>query len=114
MRRSKYILPLIDMYETPDSYILFVDMPGVTKENLDVKVIGNSLVVRGKSYIPVSRNARNDGVLLDEITKGEYMREFVLSDDVDRDKIEARLTNGVLILKLRKSEKSKEIEVKIE
>lgn len=111
MRRSKYILPLIDMYETPDSYILFVDMPGVTKENLDVKVIGNSLIVRGKSDIPVSRN---DGVLLDEITKGEYMREFVLSDDVDRDKIEARLTNGVLILKLRKSEKSKEIEVKIE
>ncbi len=42
------------------------------------------------------------------------MREFVLSGDVDKDKINAKLTNGVLVLKLGKSEKNKKIEIKIE
>ncbi len=108
---KKYILPPVDMYETPDSYILFLDMPGVAKENLNIKVVGDSLVVRGKFDLPVSKG---DEMLLNEIVKGEYMREFVLSGDVDRDKIGAKLTNGVLVLKLGKSDKSKEIEIKIE
>ncbi len=107
----KYIMPPVDMYETPDSYILFLDMPGVTKENLNIKVVGDSLVVRGKFDLPVSKG---DEMLLNEIAKGEYVREFVLSGDIDRDKIDAKLTNGVLVLKLGKSEKSKEIEIKIE
>jgi len=108
---KKYITPPVDIYETPDSYVLFLDMPGVVKEDLSVKVVDNSLIVQGKFDIPISKD---DEVLLNEIARGEYRREFMLSGDVDTDKISARLVDGVLILTLAKNEKSKEIEIKIE
>ncbi len=107
----RYITPAVDLFEAPDSYILFIDMPGVSKENLSVKIVDDSLVVQGKFDIPIGKDER---VLLNEIADGEYRREFVLSGDVDRNKIDAKLVNGVLILTLGKSEKSKEVEIKIE
>ncbi len=51
----KYILPPVDMYKTSDSYIFFLDMPGVKKEDLNIKVVGDSLIVRGKFDVPVSK-----------------------------------------------------------
>jgi len=105
-----YITPPVDMYETPDSYILFLDMPGVTKENLKIKVLDDTLVVQGKFDVPVSKD---DEILFNELIYGEYKREFILSGDVDRNKINAKLDNSVLILTLGKKDEGKEIEIKI-
>jgi len=107
---TTYITPPADLYETQDSYLIFLDMPGVSKDDLNVKVIDNRLIVQGKFEIEKPKDSE---VLFNEIEKGEYRREFILSGDVDRNKIEAKLVNGVLTLTLAKREESKEIEIKI-
>jgi len=107
---TTYITPPADLYETQDSYMIFLDMPGVSKDDLNVKVIDNRLIVQGKFEIEKPKDSE---VLFNEIEKGEYRREFILSGDVDRNKIEAKLVNGVLTLTLAKREESKEIEIKI-
>ncbi|CUS97541.1 Hsp20/alpha crystallin family protein [Candidatus Chrysopegis kryptomonas] len=106
-----YITPPADLYETPDAYILYIDLPGVTKENLNIKVVDNSLIVQGKFELSLPKDS---DTMFSELAKGEYRREFVLAGDVDRNKIDAKLVNGVLILTLGKKEESKEIEIKIE
>lgn len=105
-----YIMPPVDMYQTPDSYVMFLDMPGVTRENLKIKVVDDTLIIQGNFEIHVSKD---DEILFNELMRGEYKREFILPGDVDKNKIEAKLVNGVLILTLGKKEESREIEIKI-
>jgi HSP20 family molecular chaperone IbpA len=55
---TTYITPPADLYETQDSYMIFLDMPGVSKDDLNVKVIDNRLIVQGKFGIEKPRTAR--------------------------------------------------------
>jgi len=86
------------------------DMPGVPIESVDINLEGEQLTIRGA--VPQS-----DGVgriLLREYAVGDYYRQFTLSNDIDREKIQASMKDGVLKLVLPKAEaaKPRKIEVK--
>lgn len=103
--------PATDILEREDGFHLFLDMPGVAKENLLIDLKENELVVGGKVDYPPVEGERMIEV---EFGGGEYYRAFTLSDAVDQEKIKASLINGVLEIFMPKKEKvlPKRIEIK--
>ncbi len=96
--------PPIDIYETVDGLVLYADLPGVTAEDLDLQVQDKKLILFGR----VARGQTAELVPIhQEYRTGDFLRSFILSDDVDHERIQARLTNGVLRIELPRAEKSK-------
>ncbi len=98
-RTRRFYAPRTDIHETGAALILVADMPGVLPEGLDVTLEGRELTVRGRAgeYTPAGCNP----VYL-EYEPGHYERTFVLSEEIDAERIEARLKDGVLHLMLPK------------
>lgn len=108
---EKYLVPATDIYETELDIKLVADMPGVKKENLKVVVKNDELLIEGK----VEPWVNGDKLLYSEIYHYNYKRSFILSDTIDKDKIGAKMENGVLYVTLPKEEKvvPKEIPITI-
>ena len=101
---ERYVFtPPIDIYETDDGLILHADLPGVTKESLELQVQDNKLTLFGRVLPSVTENAK---LVHQEYPVGDFLRSFILSDEVDHERITARLSNGVLELVLPKAPKS--------
>lgn len=95
--------PPIDIYETDEGLVLHADLPGVSVETLELQVQDNKLTLFGRVTPPVPENAR---ALHREYEVGNFLRSFILSDDVDHDRIGATLNNGVLKVVLPKAPQS--------
>jgi HSP20 family protein len=104
-------VPPADIYETTDNIVLLVEMPGVAMDGLDITLEKRLLSISGR--VPKQEHKGYRQVYA-EYADGDYERAFTLSEDIDRDRIEATLSNGVLRLVLPKAEsvKAKKIEVK--
>lgn len=103
-RRMKVFTPMVDIYETKDAFVLVADVPGVDDKSLDITVDKNVLTING-TVEPVQY--KDHELSFSEYDVGNYHRSFVLSGDIDRDKIEATVKNGVLHLRLPKTEQMK-------
>ncbi len=86
------------------------DLPGVSREDLDVSVENGLLTIRGRTHHAVPGDA-----IYREYELANFFRQFELSDKVDQNKITAELKHGVLTLNLPKAEEAKprQIEVKV-
>lgn len=104
-----YITPLTDIYEEENGLYVMVDLPGVEREGLKIKVEKNVLTIEGHVEAKKERT-----YLFREFEPSNYFRQFELTDSVNQEKIEAELKNGVLSLFLPKAEelKPRSIEVK--
>jgi len=87
------ITPPIDIYETDSGLVLYADLPGVSAETLELQVQESKLTLFGRVDSPVPESV---GVLHQEYVVGDYLRSFILSDEVDHRRITANLNNGVL------------------
>ena len=96
---GKFYRPLTDIVETDKSLIVTMDMPGVAKENVNVKVEKNVLEVEGQID---SSPYLNTKPVYTEYNVGHYTRRFTVSNEIDTEKIEASLDDGVLNLILPK------------
>ena len=99
---TRYIVPPVDIYETDDALTMVVDLPGVPKDGVDIRVEDDVLTIKGKANYDPPKN-----VLLGEFGLQGYYRQFQLSDEVDQNKISAESKNGVLTIRLPKAERSK-------
>ena len=108
--QERYITQPVDIYETADGLVVKADLPGVSKEGLDVRVENNLLTIRGKA----AHAAPGDSVYR-EYELVNFFRQFELNERVDQSKISADLKHGVLTLNLPKAEEAKprKIEVKV-
>ena len=106
------LTPAVDIYETKEEYRLKLEMPGVSKDDLSVTMDNNELVIEGKVHESVPENSK---LKYAEYSLYNYHRKFRVGNDIDRNKIDATLENGILTLVLHKSEeaKPKKIEVKV-
>jgi HSP20 family protein len=98
-----FVSPRVNITETKDGYLLEAEMPGVSKDGLEIALEGNELTLTGH------RGTEPTGVdlLYRESSNRDYRRVFVLDPTIDSAKIEARMDNGVLKLHLPKAEKVK-------
>ena len=99
-RQGRLFLPPTDIQETADTIYLTADMPGVKPDGVDVMLESNVLTVRGTL---ADEHKPDDHATYAEYEVGNYQRSFSLSDEIDRDGIEARMSNGVLTLTLPKT-----------
>jgi HSP20 family protein len=94
---GRYYMPAADIFETDDALTLMLEMPGVTKNNVDVQIENDVLRVEGK----IDYSAYKDiEPVYTEYKVGHYARAFTLSNKIDRDAITARVEDGVLTLTL--------------
>jgi HSP20 family protein len=91
--------PLVDVIEKDDAYELYLDMPGVESENLEVVYDQGELSVRGL----VVAGPENSELLYNERPTASFCRSFSIADGIDPDKITARLDNGVVMIELGKT-----------
>lgn len=102
--------PLIDIHEGPEGLVLEADLPGVSEESVEIQLEDNVLSFQAQVNPPVPEGARP---LHEEFRVATYHRSFILSDEVDRDRISAELKNGVLRLTLPKAERARTRRIEI-
>lgn len=100
--RIRYIAPAVSIYEDAEGYTLEAEMPGVSKEGVQITVDNGELVFTG-TKAPRPQGARIHG----ETTRADYRRVFDLDPAVETDRIAARIDQGVLILSLPKAQDKK-------
>ncbi|MCX7875319.1 MAG: Hsp20/alpha crystallin family protein [Melioribacteraceae bacterium] len=111
LEKESWVAPLIDIYETEDDFFLNAYMPGVKKEDVKIKLEDGNLVIMGRIDYEDTINKK---YVLQETVLGNYYRRFKISDSIDESKIDAKLENGILNVKLPKHErvKPRTIEIK--
>lgn len=98
--RLQWHSPAVDILEDFDQITVVANIPGVLREDVDVTFDKGVLKIRGRV-----RTADHDGeYLLREVTTGGYERKFRISEMIDADGIHAEYDNGVLMLRLPKSD----------
>lgn len=102
--------PPIDIHEGPDGLTLEADLPGATEASLFIQLEDNVLSLHARIEPPAPEGAR---VLHEEYRVGDYYRSFILSDEVDRDRITAEFRNGVLRLILPKADRARARRIEI-
>src|SRR3974390_1159970 len=101
---ARVFLPNADIYETQDALKVILEMPGVEKDNIEIRVEEDILNVQGRLDL---RKYHGLQPLYTEYNVGHYARSFQLSNKIDQNKIAAELENGVLSLTLPKVEEAK-------
>ena len=107
--QERYIQPPVDIYETPEGLVLLADMPGVAPNDLEVRLEENVLTIQGKA-----KHAVESEPIYREFELANFFRQFELSDQVDQEKISARLNNGVLMLQLPRAEQAKPRQIPVQ
>lgn len=103
-RRARRFMPNVDIYETDSHLVMQAGLPGVTQENLEVNLDKNILTICGRTE-PADAGERK--LLHAEYDSDEFYRSFTVTDQIDQEKIEASLKDGVLTLRLPKSERAR-------
>jgi HSP20 family protein len=96
--------PAMNIYDQGEEVLVAVQAPGVKKEDFQVELRENNLTVTGRRNAPEYSDAN---VLREECDYGEFKRSLRIPAKVQHDKIEANLKNGILLVRLPKSEEAK-------
>ena len=100
---EQFIAPAATVLENADGYTLEVEMPGVSKENLEMWIENNELTIVGRRSMPSV-----EGTLLHRESRSEnFRRAFELDPSIDAEKISAKIDQGVVTLTLPKAEQVK-------
>ncbi|MEW6742662.1 MAG: Hsp20/alpha crystallin family protein [Planctomycetota bacterium] len=95
--------PNVDVFESEMGIVLFADMPGVSADTLDVRVEKGILILHGAT----TQTARKGRPAYTEYNEGNFARSFALSDDLDTEKIQASIADGVVRIEIPKAERAK-------
>ena len=98
---ARQFLPVTDIFETDQALTLVVEMPGVKKENVDVRVENDVLTIDGRVDFS---NYEGLQPIYTEYNVGNYLRSFQLSSKIDQSGINAQLKDGIMTLVLPKAE----------
>lgn len=104
IREQITFVPRADIYETDESIYLFVDMPGVSEDGIDITLEKNILTINGNTTQVAPEGY---SLAFTEYEGGDYERSFRLATLIERDGIEAVYMDGVLRLVLPKAEEAK-------
>ena len=108
---ARYYVPSTDIHETDDALIVVMEVPGVDRKNIDVKLENDELKVEGR--IDFS-NYDDMEPLYTEYNVGHFARAFSLSQLIDQNNIGASLSDGVLTLTLKKLQRAQPKRIEIQ
>ena len=105
-RRERYFVPDVDILETEDALVVLADMPGASNDTIRIDLDNDVLQIEGEVS---ARDYEGLTPVYTEYNVGNWVRRFTLADTqrLAADKVSARLTNGVLEVRLPKAERAK-------
>ncbi len=111
-RDERTLLPPVDVVEDATGITLYADLPGVSREGLQLRVEGDTLAIEGEVRLAVPQEMQASHA---EVQQSRYRRLFTLSKELDATKIGAELAQGVLRVRIPKAEHAqpRRIEVKV-
>ncbi|MBU0455861.1 MAG: Hsp20/alpha crystallin family protein [Pseudomonadota bacterium] len=106
-------VPSVDIKSEEDRYVIFVDVPGVKPEEIEIFMEGNMLTIKGKRETETKENEK--GYSRVERVSGSFYRSFTMPDDAEAEKIDAHSEHGVLVVSIPKKKQttSRRIDVKV-
>ena len=104
--------PLVDIYDSKDNLVVKADLPGLSKDDIEVSIQENILTISGEKKQEL--NVSEDEYLRTERFYGSFHRAITLPTEVDRAKVQANFKDGVLELILPKKEEAKPQQIKID
>lgn len=106
-------VPATDIYEKNESIFVVCDIPGVDEQDVDVSLENDVLTITAHQIL---EDLKDHDLIHEGYETGIYQRSFTVNNGVDREKIKAKLNNGVLSLELPKAEslKPKKITVNVQ
>jgi HSP20 family molecular chaperone IbpA len=111
-KSERPMIPPVDIFEDSTGITVQADMPGVSKERLEVHIDNETLSIEGRADIQMPEGME---ALYADVRSTHYRRNFSLSRELDGDKAEASLKDGVLTLRIPKREQyqPRKIEVRV-
>lgn len=103
-------LPVVDIAETDDAYIVEAELPGIQRQDVDIELVGNELTISGET-----KQREPEGTVRKQSRRrGRFDYRVTLPDQVDADKVTATLKDGVLEVRVPRSQRAprRKIEVK--
>jgi HSP20 family protein len=110
-RETRLFVPRVDIYETKDDIHLIADIPGADQDSIEITLEKNILTIEARV---VTEKPVDFSLTYAEYGVGDFKRKFTLSNEIDKDRINAVVKDGVLSLKMPKAgpAKAQKIEVK--
>jgi HSP20 family protein len=104
----------VDLFEDKNEIVIKAELPGMEKENVEVKLTDHMLTIKGEKK--KEEEVKEENYYRSERSYGSFIRTLELPADVHADKVKASFKNGVLEVRLPKTEeaKTKEVKVKVE
>ncbi|HXF74200.1 MAG TPA: Hsp20/alpha crystallin family protein [Actinomycetota bacterium] len=103
--------PLVDVYETPERFVVAVELPGVAPDDVDVSVEDSTLTVKGERRF--YRDVREEAFHRVERRFGPFTRSLALPSTADTERIQASFENGVLMIEVPKVEAAKPRKIQV-
>lgn len=104
-------LPSTDVHDAGDKLIVKTDLPGLSKEDIDISVQGNTLFIKGEKKH--EKEIEDAGYLRSERFYGHFERAIPLGEDINSEKVDAEYKNGVLTVNIAKRDEAKARQVKV-
>jgi len=110
-REEQALLPPVDVIEDTNGITLYADLPGVSKERLNLHVDGETLTIEGDIGFDMPQGMEANHA---EVSLPRFRRVFTLSKELDTEKLQAELKRGVLKLRIQKAEHAKPRRIVVE
>lgn len=104
------VTPVADIYETADAFTIKLDMPGTVKDSISVSVEPGYLAAKG---VVAPYHREGSTLLLSELGRKSYFREFNLGEGVNHNNIQAQFEDGVLVITIPKTDDMKAHDIQI-
>jgi HSP20 family molecular chaperone IbpA len=109
-REDAGLLPPVDVIEDASGITLYADLPGVSKDRLTLQVDGDTLTIEGEMNLEMPQGMEATHA---EVSLPRYRRVFTLSKELDTEKLQAELKQGVLKLRIQKTEHAKPRKIEV-
>jgi HSP20 family protein len=101
--------PLVDIEETDEAYVVEAELPGVKRDDVNIELLGNELAITGE----VAQRARTGTLRRQARRTGRFEYHVTLPDQVDADKIDANLADGVLTIRVPKAQSAQRRRIEV-
>lgn len=105
------VIPAVEIYEEGNNYILKAELPGLKKEDIDITVTGDSITISGEKS--QKGEIKRKDYRLCERSYGSFSRSFTIPGEIQTNKMTSKYADGVLEIRMPKSEEAKKKEVKL-
>lgn len=106
------MVPAVDMFEEGGNLVMKAELPGITKENLNLRIVDNNLIISGEKS--TEEKIERSNYLRLERSHGSFSRTLSLPDGLDTENIKATFTDGVLEVRIPRTETSTVRQITVE